>query len=41
MMYMSEELEEEVDLFKRSNEDFEIEGGKSWREVKNGRNEIV
>lgn len=40
-MYISEDLQQELDFFKRTNEHFEIEAGKSSTEVKNATNEIL
>lgn len=40
-MYTSEDLQQELDFFKRTNEHFEIEAGKSSTEVKNATNEIL
>ena len=40
-MYISEDLQQELDFFKRTNEHFEIEPGKSSTEVKNATNEIL
>ena len=40
-MYISEDLQQELDFFKRTNEHFEIESGKSSTEVKNATNEIL
>ena len=40
-MYISEDLQQELDFFKRTNEHFEIEAGKSATEVKNATNEIL
>ena len=40
-MYISEDLQQELDFFKRTNEHFEIEDGKSSTEVKNATNEIL
>lgn len=40
-MYISEDLQQELDFFKRTNEHFEIEAGKSSAEVKNATNEIL
>ena len=40
-MYISEDLQQELDFFKRTNEHFEIETGKSSTEVKNATNEIL
>ena len=40
-MYISEDLQQELDFFKRTNEHFEIEAGKSPTEVKNATNEIL
>ena len=40
-MYISEDLQQELDFFKRTNEHFEIEVGKSSTEVKNATNEIL
>lgn len=40
-MYISEDLQQELDFFKRTNEHFEIEAGKSFTEVKNATNEIL
>lgn len=40
-MYISEDLQQELDFFKRTNEHFEIEAGKSSTEVKNTTNEIL
>lgn len=40
-MYISEDLQQELDFFKRTNEHFEIEAGKSSSEVKNATNEIL
>lgn len=40
-MYISEDLQQELDFFKRTNKHFEIEAGKSSTEVKNATNEIL
>lgn len=40
-MYISEDLQQELDFFKRTNEHFEIEAGKGSTEVKNATNEIL
>ena len=40
-MYISEDLQQELDFFKRTNEHFGIEDGKSSTEVKNATNEIL
>ena len=40
-MYISEDLQQELDFFKRTNEHFEIEAGESSTEVKNATNEIL
>lgn len=40
-MYISEDLQQGLDFFKRTNEHFEIEAGKSSTEVKNATNEIL
>ena len=40
-MYISEDLQQELDFYKRTNEHFEIEAGKSSTEVKNATNEIL
>lgn len=40
-MYISEDLQQELDFFKRTNEHFEIEAGKNSTEVKNATNEIL
>ena len=40
-MYISEDLQQELDFFKRTNEHFEIESGKCSTEVKNATNEIL
>ena len=40
-MYISEDLQQELDFFKRTNEHFDIEAGKSSTEVKNATNEIL
>ena len=40
-MYISEDLQQELDFFKRTNEHFVIEAGKSSTEVKNATNEIL
>ena len=40
-MYISEDLQQELDFFKRTNEHFEFEAGKSSTEVKNATNEIL
>ena len=40
-MYISEDLQQELDFFKRTNEHFENEAGKSSTEVKNATNEIL
>ena len=40
-MYISEDLQQELDFFKRTNEHFEIEARKSSTEVKNATNEIL
>ena len=40
-MYISEDLQQELDFFKRTNEHFEIEAGNSSTEVKNATNEIL
>lgn len=40
-MYISKDLQQELDFFKRTNEHFEIEAGKSSTEVKNATNEIL
>ena len=40
-MYISEDLQQELDFFKRTNEHFEIEAGKCSTEVKNATNEIL
>ena len=40
-MYISEDLQQELDFFKRTNEHFEIEAVKSSTEVKNATNEIL
>lgn len=40
-MYISEDLQQELDFFKRTNEHFEIEAGKSSTEVRNATNEIL
>ena len=40
-MYISEDLQQELDFFKRTNEHFEIGAGKSSTEVKNATNEIL
>ena len=40
-MYISEDLQQELDFFKRTNEHFEIEAGKSTTEVNNSTNEIL
>ena len=40
-MYISEDLQQELDFFKRTNEHFEIEAGKRSTEVKNATNEIL
>ena len=40
-MYISEDLQQELDFFKRTNEHFESEAGKSSTEVKNATNEIL
>lgn len=40
-MYISEDLQQELDFFKRTNEHFKIEAGKSSTEVKNATNEIL
>ena len=40
-MYISEDLQQELDFFKRTNEHFGIEAGKSSTEVKNATNEIL
>ena len=40
-MYISEDLQQELDFFKRTNEHFEIDAGKSSTEVKNATNEIL
>ena len=40
-MYISEDLQQELDFFKRTNEHLEIEAGKSSTEVKNATNEIL
>ena len=40
-MYISEDLQQELDFFKRTNEHFEIQAGKSSTEVKNATNEIL
>ena len=40
-MYISEDLQQELDFFKRTNEHFEIEAGRSSTEVKNATNEIL
>lgn len=40
-MYISEDLQQKLDFFKRTNEHFEIEAGKSSTEVKNATNEIL
>ena len=40
-MYISEDLQQELDFFKRTNEHFEIEAGKRATEVKNATNEIL
>ena len=40
-MYISEDLQQELDFFKRTNEHFEIKAGKSSTEVKNATNEIL
>ena len=40
-MYISEDLQQELDFFKRTNEHFETEAGKSSTEVKNATNEIL
>ena len=40
-MYISEDLQQELDFFKRTNEHFEIAAGKSSTEVKNATNEIL
>ena len=40
-MYISEDLQQELDFFKRTNEHFEMEAGKSSTEVKNATNEIL
>lgn len=40
-MHISEDLQQELDFFKRTNEHFEIEAGKSSTEVKNATNEIL
>ena len=40
-MYISEDLQQELDFFKRTNEHFEREAGKSATEVKNATNEIL
>ena len=40
-MYISEDLQQELDFFKRTNEHFEIEAGQSSTEVKNATNEIL
>ena len=40
-MYISEDLQQELDFFKRTNEHFAIEAGKSSTEVKNATNEIL
>ena len=40
-MYISEDLQQELDFFKRTNEHFEIEAGKSSTEVKNATNDNI
>ena len=40
-MYISEDLQQELDFFKRTNDHLEIETGKSYTEVKNATNEIL
>lgn len=40
-MYISEDLQKELDFFKRTNEHFKIEAGKSSTEVKNATNELL
>ena len=40
-MYISEDLQQELDFFKRTNEHFEIESGRTSTEVKNATNEIL
>ena len=40
-MYISEELQKELDFFKRTNEHFEIEAGKSTSKVINASNEML
>ena len=40
-MYISEDLQQELDFFKRTNEHFEIEAGKRSTEVKTATNEIL
>ena len=40
-MYISEDLQQELDFFKRTNEHLEIEAGKSSTQVKNATNEIL
>ena len=40
-MYISEDLQQELDFFKRTNEHFQIEAVKSSTEVKNATNEIL
>lgn len=40
-MYISEELQKELDFFKRTNEHFEIEAGKATSKVVNATNEML
>ena len=40
-MYISEDLQQELDFFKRTNDHFEIEAGEISTEVKNATNEIL
>lgn len=40
-MHISEDLQKELDFFKRTNEHFVIEAGKATTEVKNAADEVL